>query len=149
MGWNRQAEVAAMILPGRERAFLLRRRIGHLATADASGIPSVLPVCFALEADNMYSAVDDKPKRTRRPRRIRDLAENPDVAFVADHYNEDWSRLGWVMIRGKATIFETGEEFERGCELLRRRYLQYATMALSPVVAVRILAVRSWGNLDG
>jgi PPOX class probable F420-dependent enzyme len=138
-----------MMLPDRERAFLLRRRIGHLATADASGIPSVVPVCFALQADMLYTAMDDKPKRTRRPRRIRDLEENPRASFIADHYDEDWSRLGWVMIRGHGDVLDSGEEFDGGCQLLRRRYAQYARMTLSPLIAIRIEEVRSWGDLDG
>ena len=149
MGGNCQAEPAIMMLPDRERGFLLRRRIGHLATADVSGIPSVVPVCFALENDTLYTALDDKPKRTRRPRRVRDLEANPHVAFIADRYDEEWSRLGWVMIRGEAHTLESSKEFESGCELLRRRYPQYATMTLSPLVVIRILAVRSWGNMDG
>lgn len=138
-----------MMLSERERGFLLRRRIGRLATADTSGTPSVMPVCFALEDDMMYTAIDGKPKRTRRPRRMRDLATNPRVAFVADRYDEDWSRLGWVMIRGRGDILGSGTPFERGCELLRHRYAQYATMALYPLIAIRLLEVRSWGNLDG
>jgi len=138
-----------MKLSDREIAFLLRRRIGHLATADASGIPSVVPVCFALQVDILYTALDDKPKLTRRPRRIRNLEENSRVAFIADHYDEDWSRLGWVMIRGQGDVLDSGKKFEGGCELLQRRYSQYATMTLSPLIAIRILEVRSWGNLDG
>jgi PPOX class probable F420-dependent enzyme len=138
-----------MSLSDRERTFLLRRRIGHLATVDASGTPSVVPVCFALRADMLYTAMDEKPKRTRRPRRIRNLEANSRAAFIADYYDEDWSRLGWVMIRGPGDVLDSGEEFEGGCELLRRRYAQYATMTLSPLIAIRILEVRSWGNLDG
>lgn len=138
-----------MMLSERERSFLLRRRTGHLATAATSGMPSVMPVCFALEDDTMYTAIDDKPKRTRRPRRIRDLATNPRVAFVADRFDEDWSRLGWVMIRGRGDILGSGALFERGCELLRHRYAQYETMTLYPLIAICVLEVRSWGNLDG
>lgn len=149
MDFDCKREHAAMMLPDRERAFLLRRRLGHLATADASGIPSVVPVCFALDADTLYTALDDKPKLTRRPRRIRDLEENSRAAFIADCYDEDWSRLGWVMIRGPGDILDFGEEFESGCEMVRRRYQQYAGMRLSPLIAIRIREVRSWGNLDG
>lgn len=145
---DRKAESAAMMLAERERAFLLRRKAGHLATADGSGMPSVVPVCFALQAKILYTALDDKPKRTRRPRRIRDIEASSRAAFIADHYDDDWSRLGWVMIRGEAGILESGQEFERGCGLLRHRYAQYATMTLSPLIAIRILEVRSWGNLD-
>jgi len=137
-----------MILSPREYAFLTRRRIGHLATADASGTPSVVPVCFALADNTLYTALDEKPKRTRRLRRIRNLGENSRVAFTADRYDEDWSKLGWVMIRGRGEILDSGGEFARGCELLRRRYPQYAAMTLSPVIAIRVLQASSWGDLD-
>lgn len=149
MDRDRKREPAAMMLSERERSFLLRRRIGHLATVDASGMPSVMPVCFALEDDTVYTAIDDKPKRTLRPRRIRDLVTNPRAAFVADRYDEDWSGLGWVMIRGRGDILGSGAPFERGCELLRHRYAQYATMTLYLLIAICVLEVRSWGNLDG
>ena len=138
-----------MMLSERERAFLLRQRIGHLATADTSGTPTVVPVCFAVGDEVLYTAMDDKLKRTRRPRRICDVETNSYVTFIADRYDEDWTRLGWVMIRGKAAIFDSGEEYAYGCESLRRRYAQYATMILRPVIAIRIGAVRSWGDLDG
>jgi PPOX class probable F420-dependent enzyme len=149
MGCDRKAEFALMMLSDRERAFVLRRRIGHLATADASGNPSVVPVCFALEAGTLYTALDEKPKRTRRPRRIRDLEANAHASFIADHYDEDWSRLGWVMIRGRGAVLYSGDEFAAGCGSLRHRYAQYASMTLSPLIAIRILEVRSWGSLDG
>jgi PPOX class probable F420-dependent enzyme len=148
MGGDRKREPEAMMLSQPQRAFLLRRRIGHFATADVRGTPSVVPVCFALDEDILYTALDDKPKRTRRLRRIRNLEANSRAAFVADHYDEDWSMLGWVMIRGAADLLESGGKFEHGCDLLRRRYVQYATMRLSPIMAVRILEVGSWGNLD-
>lgn len=138
-----------MNLPERELAFLMRRRLGHLATADRSGTPSVVPVCFAVKDEALYTAMDEKPKRTRRQRRIRDLEVNPGAAFVADRYDEDWSRLGWVLIRGQADILESGEEFETGCGFLRQRYSQYTRMILGPLITIRILEVRSWGNLDG
>jgi len=119
-----------------------------LATADRSGIPSVVPVCFALADDALYTALDEKPKRTRRLRRIRDIEENPQATFVADRYDEDWSSLGWVMVRGRCEVLGSGAEFETACDRLKRRYAQYATMNLSSVIALRILEVRSWGNLD-
>ncbi|HEX3431221.1 MAG TPA: TIGR03668 family PPOX class F420-dependent oxidoreductase [Rhizomicrobium sp.] len=138
-----------MIFPAPERAFLTRQRIGHLATADRSGVPSVVPVCFAVADDALYTALDEKPKRTRRVRRLQNIEKNPELAFVADYYDEDWSALGWVMIRGRGDILESGAEFETACDLLKRRYAQYAKMTLSPVIAIRLLEVRSWGNLDG
>ena len=97
----------------------------------------------------MYTALDEKPKRTRCLRRLDDLRSNPKAAIVVDCYDDhDWSRLGWVMVRGRGDILDSGEEFETACTLLKRRYAQYGAMALSPVIALRIHEVRSWGRLD-
>jgi len=73
------------------RQFLARQRLAHLATADASGAPHVVPICFVVLGDIIYVAIDEKPKlRTyTRLRRLRNIAENPRVAIVADVYNED------------------------------------------------------------
>jgi PPOX class probable F420-dependent enzyme len=149
MDKHSKAESSAMMLSSLQRAFLLRRRIGHLATVDTLGVPAVVPVCFAIAAETLYTALDQKPKTTQNLRRIRNIRENPHVSFVADCYDEDWSKLGWVMIRGRAAIFDAGETFRHGCELLRERYSQYAMMTLSPIIAVQIVQVRAWGNLDG
>jgi PPOX class probable F420-dependent enzyme len=149
MDQHSKAESSAMMLSPRERSFLLRRSIGYLATADASSVPAVVPVCFAIGMDVLYMALDQKPKTTRNLRRIRNIRENPHVAFVADCYDEDWSKLGWVMIRGRADIFDSGATFRLACESLRQRYPQYAMMTLSPVIAIRMLHVQAWGNLDG
>jgi PPOX class probable F420-dependent enzyme len=105
-------------------------------------------VCFALGDEALYTAVDEKPKRERALKRLGNIAENPAMCFLVDHYDEDWSRLGWVMIRGKAEILRDGAESDRAVELLRARYVQYASMQLNPVVAIRMLGVSSWGNLD-
>ncbi|HEX4081014.1 MAG TPA: TIGR03668 family PPOX class F420-dependent oxidoreductase [Rhizomicrobium sp.] len=136
------------MLGERQRAFLLRHRIGRLATADAAGVPHLVPACFALGDEALYTAVDEKPKRERALKRLRNIAENPAVCFLVDHYDEDWSRLGWVMIGGKAEILGDGPESDRAVEMLRARYVQYQSMQLEPVIAIRMLAVTSWGNLD-
>ena len=138
-----------MILSVRQYAFVERRRIGHLATADAAANPQVMPICFAICEDTLYTALDEKPKRARDAKRLKNIRENPQVSFLVDYYDEEWSRLGWVMLRGRADILDMGDEFERGGILLTERYGQYASMSLGPVIAVRILQVRSWGNLDG
>jgi PPOX class probable F420-dependent enzyme len=149
MAQHRKTEPSAMTLSPRERAFLMRRRIGHLATVDASSIPAVVPVCFAIGTDALYTALDEKPKSTPNVQRVRNIRENPHVCFVADCYDEDWSKLGWVIIRGRAEILDAGDEYRRACSLLRERYPQYAMMRLSPVIAVRIMRARAWGDLDG
>jgi PPOX class probable F420-dependent enzyme len=134
-----------------QRRFLNSSRVGHLATADGRAMPHVVPVCFAFGDDALYVTIDRKPKGDpRRLKRLRNIADNPAAAFVCDHYDEDWSRLGWVMIRGRAEIVESGAEHERAQQLLRTRYAQYRTMAIDdlPVIAVRIGQVTSWGDLS-
>ena len=82
-------------------------------------------------------------------KRLRNILENPVAAFVADRWDEDWTRLGWVMLRGPALDSHEGAEHDRAQTLLRMRYPQYRAMALSglPVIAIRIKRVTSWGNL--
>ena len=134
-----------------EREFLMAQRIGRLATADARGNPHVVPVCFAIANNTLYVTIDEKPKRAGGPplKRLRNMMDNPATAFVADRYDEDWSRLGWVMLRGPAEILTDGVEHDRAQTLLRERYAQYRTMQLAelPVIALRIERVTSWGNL--
>ena len=139
------------MLSARERHFVDTRRIGHLATADASAAPHVVPVCFGLEGDSLYITIDRKPKReSGRPlKRLSNIAENPWVSIVFDHYDEDWRRLAWVMLHGRAEILTEGDEHRRSQALLQARYRQLAAMQLAelPVIAVRIGRVASWGDL--
>ena len=133
-----------------ERRFLSRRKVAHLATADRSGTPHVVPVCFALADGALYITIDEKPKRPGAPlKRLRNIAENPAVAVVVDRYDDDWTRLGWVMLRGPAEILSDGAEHARAQEALRARYPQLNDMQIAslPVIAVRIERVTSWGNL--
>jgi len=96
-------------------ALLREARVGRLATADADGRPLVVPVCYALDADGqrLYSAIDAKPKRTRQLRRLRNIRENPQVSVVVDQYDEDWTRLCYVIVEGRAEIVEAGPLRER------------------------------------
>ena len=131
------------------RAFLLSRRIAHLATANAQAVPHVVPVCFALAAATAYITIDAKPKSGRPMRRLANLAANPACCLVADRYDEDWTRLGWVMLHGLADILAAGAEHDTAQDLLRVRYPQYRAMALSPlpVIALRIERATQWGDL--
>ena len=134
-----------------QRRFVETRRVGHLATADAGGAPYLVPVCFALAEASLYITIDEKPKRRDRPmKRVRNILENPRAAFVADRWDEDWFRLGWVMLRGPAEILETGAEHDAAQTLLREKYAQYRAMNLAdlPVIALRIAHVASWGDLS-
>lgn len=138
------------ILSPAARAFLAARRVGHLATADAEGAPHVVPVCYAVEGDALYITIDQKPKGKARLKRLGNIAENPQVAVVVDRYDEDWSRLGWLMLRGRAEILESGAEHDMAQALLRARYPQLDKMAIDdlPVIALRITTVTQWGDLS-
>ena len=133
-------------------AFLARRRVAHLATADPAGRPHVVPICYAMARDTLYTVVDRKLKRLapRRLRRVRNLLQNPQAAVVVDSYSEDWSRLGYVLLEGSARLLEGGPEHATALRLLRRKYPQYRTMALDdrPVIAVAVERVVGWGALN-
>ena len=140
------------MLSERERRFLAQQRIAHLATADRGAVPHVVPVCFAVAGGTLYITIDEKPKR--RPagalKRLENIAENPAVAVVVDRYKEDWTRLGWVMLHGRADILREGQEHQHAQALLRSRYPQLAAMQIAtyPVIAVRIERTMSWGDLS-
>jgi PPOX class probable F420-dependent enzyme len=133
-----------------ERSFLATKRVGHLATANARGIPHVVPVCFAVVGDSAYITIDEKPKGAAPLKRVRNILENPAVALVVDRYDEDWTRLGWVMLRGRGEILESGDEHDQAQALLRARYAQLRAMRIEglPVIAIRIERATSWGNLS-
>jgi PPOX class probable F420-dependent enzyme len=136
-----------------QRRFLETHRVARLATADAAGRPHVVPVCYALGDDSLYFTIDEKPKRVdgARLKRLSNIRENPQVALVVDRYDEDWSRLGWVMVQGRAEVLETGDEHDRAQTRLRTRYRQLRDMRIEhlPVVAIRIQRTIGWGNLSG
>ena len=138
------------MLTDAQRRFLDNNRVGRLATADNSGAPHVIPVCYAVAEDTLYITIDEKPKRRDIPlKRVRNILENPNAAFVADRWDEDWSRLGWVMLRGGAAILHDGAEHDRAQALLRERYPQLVAMQIEalPVIAIRIERASGWGNL--
>ena len=139
------------MLSDRQASFLASLRVGHLATADARAAPHLVPVCFVVSDGAVYITIDQKPKGdVRALKRLRNIFENPRAAFVADRWDEDWARLGWVMLRGPAEILPDGAEHDRAQVLLRSRYPQYRGMALEdlPVIAIRIERVTSWGDLS-
>ena len=145
-------EGRAAVLGEDERAFLEAQRVAYLATADGAGLPNAGPVCFALADDSVYMTIDRKPKSGRPLKRLRNIAENPNVVLTADHYDDDdWSRLRWVMVRGRAEILESGAEHDEAQALLRAKYPQYRAMDLAPlpVIAIRIERVTSWSAAGG
>jgi len=133
------------------RAFLERHRVGHLATAGADGAPHVIPVCYALDASALYFVADEKPKRgpARRLQRLVNLRENPRAALVVDDYDEDWTRLAWLLVRGPASVVSAPAMHARALALLRTRYPQYVAMALddperNPIVRIEPERVTMW-----
>jgi PPOX class probable F420-dependent enzyme len=131
--------------------FLSSCRVGHLATADARAVPHLVPVCFVASDGALYITIDQKPKGdVGALKRLRNIIENPVATFVADRWDEDWTRLGWVMLRGPAEILADGTEHDRAQALLRLRYPQYREMQLGglPVIAIRIERATSWGDLS-
>jgi len=136
-------------VPAWAAEFLAAARVGRLATADGQGRPLVVPVCYVVDGARLYSAVDAKPKRTRELRRLRNVAENPQVSLVVDEYDEDWTRLRYVIVEGRADVLTGGDEFARAIDLLTAKYPQYRTLALPReagalirIVSERVLAWR-------
>ena len=138
-------------LPDLERTFVEAHPVARLATADADGVPHAIPICFAIIDNTLYVTIDLKPKQdARRLKRLRNIAENKHVAVIIDRYDDDWSRLGWVLLRGTAEILHCGDEHAAAQVALKARYVQYRDMELDhlPVIAIRISRVNSWGDLS-
>ena len=119
-------------LIGDDRAFVTSARVARLATAGRDGVPHVVPICFAFDGRAFYSVIDAKPKRVAGGalRRIRNVRENPQVALVIDRYAEDWRRLRYVLVRGRARVLRSGVAYRHGRRLLRAKYPQYRRMTL-------------------
>ncbi len=116
-------------------------RVAHLATAGRDGRPHVVPICFALDGETLYTAVDEKPKRTRRLKRLEHIEANPRVEVLIDHYEDDWSKLWWVRLRGTARIVED----PRAVDLLVAKYPQYAERRPEgPVIAIDVEERSEW-----
>ena len=129
--------------PREARERFASARIARLATADADGVPHVVPLVFALDGDTLYSAVDHKPKRTTELRRLRNVAANPRVAVLADHYaDDDWDALWWARADGTGRVLEAAPA---AVALLRERYPQYRDAPPEgPVLAVEVHRWSGW-----
>lgn len=120
-------------------------RVGRLATTDAAAVPHVIPFVFVLDGRTLYWAVDAKPKRSPRLKRLANIEANPNVELVVDHYEEDWSRVWWVRAHGAARILPAGDESDRALRLLASKYPQYVADAPSgPAVAIELSRVSGW-----
>jgi PPOX class probable F420-dependent enzyme len=129
----------------RER--LAQARVAHLATADSDGRPHLVPITFVVAGDTLYFAVDAKPKRTADLKRLKNIAANPAVAVLVDHYEEDWTRLWWVRVDGTARVVTDHAEADRALDLLAERHRQYqVTRPVGPVVAISIDRISGWSS---
>ncbi len=135
------------------KASFARSPVARLATTAPDGTPHLVPVVFAvghdadgdIEGDTVYTAVDAKPKTTRRLRRLTNIRANPRVSLLVDHYTDDWTRLWWVRVDGIAAIHQDDDAAAVGYRLLRAKYPQYQAVSLDgPVVAVTVRRWASW-----
>jgi len=128
-----RSKTTLMDLSNEARAFIRAHRVGHLATADARATPHVIPVCYALLGDRLYFVADDKPKRggPSALKRLANIAENPRGALVIDDYDEDWTRLAYLLLHLDASVVDSEAEYARAVAALRDRYPRYRSMPLT------------------
>ena len=138
-----------------ERAFLEEARTATLATIGPDGLPRLVPICFVLAADGaVVTPIDEKSKRVRDPyavARVRDIAARPEVALLVDRWSEDWDRLAWFRLRGRAALLRPGDDgHAEAVAALKAKYPQYAGHDLEarPMIRITIDAARSWGEPD-
>ncbi len=134
------------------RAKLEGARVARLATVDAEQTPHVVPICFACEGSVFYTAVDRKPKRVAPSRlaRLKNIQGTPQVALLVDQYDEDWTRLWYVLVRGEAKLVSDSVEHQRAIFALRAKYRQYDTDMLAddaPVLRITPVRITAWGEI--
>jgi PPOX class probable F420-dependent enzyme len=133
-----------------EITFVLAQRVAHLATSSAEGSPHVIPVCYAFDGQHFYTPLDEKPKRVtgNQLRRVRNIEARHEASLVIDQYDDDWTRLGYILVHGRADLLAPEEALHaEALHLLRERYTQYLTMSLEryPVIVITPDRVTSWG----
>jgi PPOX class probable F420-dependent enzyme len=153
-----------------EAAFLATARTAVLATTPGDGPPRLVPICFVLSGSVVYTPLDEKPKRVRDPHdleRVRDIVANPVVGLLVDRWSEEWSRLGWLRLSGRAVLIEPSrveppasptaagaaaalDEHSAAVAALRAKYSQYLDHRLEdrPIIRIVLESARSWGDLS-
>jgi PPOX class probable F420-dependent enzyme len=139
--------------PAGSRELVDSLEVARLATVEADGQPHVVPICFVVVEDSLYSVIDAKPKR--RPlalKRLQNIAANPRATVVADRYDADWTRLAWVMLSGKASVVDDDAEYADAVARLTAKYSQYRATRFDrdthPSLRLRIDKVRFWSYLN-
>lgn len=119
--------------------------VARLATVRPDGAPHLVPIVFAADGDRVYTAVDDKPKRSRRLQRLANLRAEPRCTVLVDHYDDDWTRLWWVRADGDATVVDDPSPSHPGLTLLARRYAAYAaSRPAGPLIVVTVMRWTGW-----
>jgi PPOX class probable F420-dependent enzyme len=127
-------------------------RIARLATLDAARRPHIIPICYVWNGSVFYSAIDRKPKRVAPTRlaRLKNIEETPHVALLVDEYDDDWTRLWYVLIRGKTGLVSASSERKRALRFLRAKYPQYAAGMLAndaPILRITPQRITAWGKV--
>jgi PPOX class probable F420-dependent enzyme len=121
--------------------------VARLATVTADGAPHLVPVVFATHGETVFTAVDGKPKSTQRLKRLANIAHDPRVSLLVDHYCDDWTQLWWIRADGDATVVHEGPDHATGYAALRAKYPQYQSVPLDgPVIKIAIRRWSSWGS---
>jgi PPOX class probable F420-dependent enzyme len=133
-----------------EIAFAHAQRVARMATADADGHPHIVPVCYAFDGIRFYIPLDEKPKKVdeSKLRRVRNIEARHEASLLLDQYDDDWSRLGYVLVYGHAGLLQPGDPLHaQALLLLRERYVQYRAMELERhmVIVITPDSVTSWG----
>jgi PPOX class probable F420-dependent enzyme len=127
------------------RSRVAAAEVGRLATVTVDRRPHLVPCCFALYGDTIYSAVDHKPKSTQLLRRLTNLRANPNATLLVDHYADDWSTLWWVRADGVGRILSAGAELADAIASLVAKYHQYRDEPpAGPVIALDVTTWRAW-----
>ena len=138
-------------LTSEEAKIIMGTRVAHLATADAVGILNLVPVCFYYDGQRFYTVIDQKPKRTSmlQLKRVRNILSNSNVALLIDHYEEEWSRLWYVLAIGLAHLVYTEVERQPAMMGLQQKYLQYRSMKIdkNPLICINPSKIIRWGRL--
>ena len=142
-----------MALTGEQASFVSEARTATLGTIAEDGRPRLVPICFVLDGEVLFTPIDEKPKETIDPRqlaRIRDIERRADVTVLIDRWDEDWRHLAWLRIDGRASLAEDPVERAPTIAALRAKYPQYDDHDLEarPLIRIVIERARSWGDLS-
>ena len=131
--------------PETTRGLVSSAPVGRLATVRRDGRPHIVPICFVIIHDVVYSAVDDKPKRHRQLQRVDNITATGTASLLIDEYDDDWSRLWWVRLDGRARLVDDTAEAERAISSLCDKYPQYRDQPPSgPVLALDVERWVGW-----